>query len=310
MLIAALDAASAADIVEALPDGLDTLIAERGREFSGGQQQRLRLARALLADPPILVLVEPTSAVDAHTEARIASRLRCGPGRPDDRGRDAPARWCSTGRPRALRGGRQGGRRGHAPRAADAEPRYAGRPVTQGGSRERAEDPAGRRDPGGPALRAAADAPPPAPPRAGARPARARRRRRPGDAAAARQPGREDPAGHHRRRGRPGRARHRRLRGRAVGADPVRRSTPRRASASRCSPSCARSSCAGSLDIPLSTVERAGTGDLLTRTSRDVNALSLQRAVGGAGDADRHRHRRCSPSARSSWSRRCSRCRA
>jgi ABC-type multidrug transport system fused ATPase/permease subunit len=71
----ALAAASARDIVDALPDGLDTQVAERGREFSGGQQQRLRLARALLADPPVLILVEPTSAVDAHTEARIASRL-------------------------------------------------------------------------------------------------------------------------------------------------------------------------------------------------------------------------------------------
>jgi ABC-type bacteriocin/lantibiotic exporter with double-glycine peptidase domain len=75
----ALEAASATDIVEALVDGLDAEVAERGREFSGGQQQRLRLARALLADPPILVLAEPTSAVDAHTEARIASRL--GPAR-------------------------------------------------------------------------------------------------------------------------------------------------------------------------------------------------------------------------------------
>lgn len=72
----ALAVASAQDVVEALPDGLDTHVAERGREFSGGQQQRLRLARALLADPPVLVLVEPTSAVDAHTEARIAARLR------------------------------------------------------------------------------------------------------------------------------------------------------------------------------------------------------------------------------------------
>jgi ABC-type multidrug transport system fused ATPase/permease subunit len=72
---AALRAASAMDILDALPDGLDAAVAERGREFSGGQQQRLRLARALLADPPILVLVEPTSAVDAHTEARIAARL-------------------------------------------------------------------------------------------------------------------------------------------------------------------------------------------------------------------------------------------
>ncbi|SCL40909.1 ABC-type multidrug transport system, ATPase and permease component [Micromonospora pallida] len=74
-ITAALTAASATDIVAALPDGLDSLVAERGREFSGGQQQRLRLARALVADPEILLLVEPTSAVDAHTEARIAARL-------------------------------------------------------------------------------------------------------------------------------------------------------------------------------------------------------------------------------------------
>ncbi|MFG3696941.1 ABC transporter transmembrane domain-containing protein [Micromonospora sp. NPDC047620] len=74
-IAAALAAGSAADIVEALPDGLASAVAERGREFSGGQQQRLRLARALVADPETLLLVEPTSAVDAHTEARIAERL-------------------------------------------------------------------------------------------------------------------------------------------------------------------------------------------------------------------------------------------
>ncbi len=72
----ALDTASADDILEALPEGLETVVAERGRSFSGGQRQRLVLARALLADPEILVLVEPTSSVDAHTEARIATRLR------------------------------------------------------------------------------------------------------------------------------------------------------------------------------------------------------------------------------------------
>ncbi len=73
---AALAAAAAGDIVDALPGGLDGEVTERGRSLSGGQQQRIRLARALLTDPDILILVEPTSAVDAHTEARIAARLR------------------------------------------------------------------------------------------------------------------------------------------------------------------------------------------------------------------------------------------
>ncbi|WP_309504686.1 MULTISPECIES: ABC transporter ATP-binding protein [Nocardioides] len=72
----ALETASAGDILDALDAGLDTLVAERGRSFSGGQRQRLVLARALALDPEVLVLVEPTSAVDAHTEARIAARLR------------------------------------------------------------------------------------------------------------------------------------------------------------------------------------------------------------------------------------------
>jgi ABC-type multidrug transport system fused ATPase/permease subunit len=72
----ALDTTSSGDILESLPDGLDTVVAERGRTFSGGQRQRLVLTRVLTLDPEILVLVEPTSAVDAHTEARIATRLR------------------------------------------------------------------------------------------------------------------------------------------------------------------------------------------------------------------------------------------
>ena len=72
----ALDTASADDILDALPEGLDAIVNERGRSFSGGQRQRLVLVRALTADPEILILVEPTSAVDAHTEARIAARLR------------------------------------------------------------------------------------------------------------------------------------------------------------------------------------------------------------------------------------------
>ena len=73
---AALWTASADDILDGLHERLDTIVTERGRSFSGGQRQRLVLARALTSDPEVLVLVEPTSAVDAHTEARIASRLR------------------------------------------------------------------------------------------------------------------------------------------------------------------------------------------------------------------------------------------
>ena len=75
-ILQAISVANAEDILEALPEGLDADVDERGRSFSGGQRQRLVLARALLADPEVLVLVEPTSAVDAHTEARIARRLR------------------------------------------------------------------------------------------------------------------------------------------------------------------------------------------------------------------------------------------
>ncbi|MFJ5231989.1 ABC transporter transmembrane domain-containing protein [Kitasatospora sp. NPDC088391] len=81
---AALTAARAQDALDALVDGspecagdpMAARITERGRALSGGQRQRLALARALVADPPVLVLDEPTSAVDAHTETRIAAGLR------------------------------------------------------------------------------------------------------------------------------------------------------------------------------------------------------------------------------------------
>ena len=72
----ALHVAAAQDAVDAIPGGRRGLLASRGRTLSGGQAQRLRLARALLAEPEVLILIEPTSAVDAHTEAAIASRLR------------------------------------------------------------------------------------------------------------------------------------------------------------------------------------------------------------------------------------------
>jgi ABC-type multidrug transport system fused ATPase/permease subunit len=72
----ALYTAAADDVFDALPGGWQGELEERGRGLSGGQRQRLVLMRALAADADVLVLVEPTSAVDAHTEARIASRLR------------------------------------------------------------------------------------------------------------------------------------------------------------------------------------------------------------------------------------------
>jgi ABC-type multidrug transport system fused ATPase/permease subunit len=71
----ALLAANAEDVYDALPGGWQGVLDERGRGLSGGQRQRVVLARALAAEAPVLVLVEPTSAVDAHTEARIAERV-------------------------------------------------------------------------------------------------------------------------------------------------------------------------------------------------------------------------------------------
>jgi ABC-type multidrug transport system fused ATPase/permease subunit len=73
---AAAQRAQAADFIEDLPAGYDTVVGERGLTLSGGQRQRVAIARALLADPRILILDDATSSVDATTEAAIKAGLR------------------------------------------------------------------------------------------------------------------------------------------------------------------------------------------------------------------------------------------
>jgi ATP-binding cassette subfamily B protein len=71
----ALAAAQIADSIGSLPEGLDTLVGARGHRFSGGEQQRLAIARTILRNPPVLVLDEATSALDNTTEAQVQQAL-------------------------------------------------------------------------------------------------------------------------------------------------------------------------------------------------------------------------------------------
>jgi len=74
-VVEAAELADAHDFIESLPDGYRTQVGERGMKLSGGERQRISLARAFLKDAPILILDEPTSSLDVHTEATILDAL-------------------------------------------------------------------------------------------------------------------------------------------------------------------------------------------------------------------------------------------
>jgi len=75
-IVTAAKVANAHDFIVTLPDGYDTLVGERGLRLSGGERQRIALARAFLKDAPILILDEPTSAIDVVTEALIMEAMQ------------------------------------------------------------------------------------------------------------------------------------------------------------------------------------------------------------------------------------------
>jgi len=75
-VVSAARAANAHDFITNLPDGYSTLVGERGMKLSGGERQRISLARAFLKDAPILILDEPTSSLDVHTETAILDTIQ------------------------------------------------------------------------------------------------------------------------------------------------------------------------------------------------------------------------------------------
>ena len=111
-------AAAQADFVADLPWGLDTRIGEQGMALSGGQRQRVALARAILARPTVLLLDDPLSALDVHTEAKVTHALDGGDGRIDRAGRGAPAVHGHAGRPGRAARPRRDRRDRLAPRTA------------------------------------------------------------------------------------------------------------------------------------------------------------------------------------------------
>ena len=122
----ALTAAAVDEVASALPNGVDTEVSERGRSLSGGQRQRVALARALAVDAPVLVLHDPTTAVDTVTEARIAAGLATlRRGRTTILVTTSPALLSATDRVVLLDGGRVVEQGSHATLAVRADYRAA-----------------------------------------------------------------------------------------------------------------------------------------------------------------------------------------
>ena len=127
-------AAQIHDHIASLPDGYDTLVGERGYRFSGGEKQRLAIARTILRDPPVLILDEATSALDTRTEHAVQEAIDAlSAGRTTHHHRPPPVHHP---RRRPDRGPRRGarGRTGHARGTAGAGralrgPRTPGRPA-------------------------------------------------------------------------------------------------------------------------------------------------------------------------------------
>ena len=80
-----------ADLVRTLPDGLETVVGDRGYRMSGGEKQRLAIARVLLKAPGIVILDEATAHLDSESEVAVQARAGHRAGRPDVAGHRAPA---------------------------------------------------------------------------------------------------------------------------------------------------------------------------------------------------------------------------
>ena len=108
------------DLIASLPDGYDTVVGERGYRFSGGEKQRMAIARTILRNPPVLVFDEATSSLDTQTEAAVQAELeRLAEGRTTDHDRP-PAVDRARRRPDRRARPRRDRRAGHPRRAARA----------------------------------------------------------------------------------------------------------------------------------------------------------------------------------------------